>query len=79
MHGYIWEWCADGWRPDYKGAPGDGSAPRDLKSAERVLRGGAWTEVPDHCRSAYRHHAPAETRSDAIGFRCVKKGSGHEK
>jgi formylglycine-generating enzyme required for sulfatase activity len=83
MHGYVWEWCADSWYQDYKDVPSDGSAPvsapKPLKGSERVLRGGAWTEVADHCRSAYRHHASADTGSDAIGFRCVKKGSGHEK
>jgi formylglycine-generating enzyme required for sulfatase activity len=79
MHGYVWEWCADAWRPDYQDAPNDGSAIKNGKTPERVLRGGAWTDVADHCRSAYRHHAAADTRSDAIGFRCVKKGAGHEK
>ncbi len=68
MHGYVWEWCADAWRPNYQDAHGNGKAG----AKERVLRGGAWTEVADHCRSAYRHHVPAETRSAAIGFRCLK-------
>lgn len=71
MHGYLWEWCADAWHPDYKDAPADGQ-PRDEKEAkERVLRGGAWTEAADRCRSAARHHAKADYRSDAVGFRCV--------
>jgi formylglycine-generating enzyme required for sulfatase activity len=71
MHGYIWEWTLDAWHPSYEGAPADGS-PRDSKDAkERVARGGAWTEKAENCRSATRGHWPAETRSDAIGFRCV--------
>ena len=71
MHGYIWEWVQDAWHPNYEDAPTDGSA-RDAKDAkERVARGGAWTEKADACRSAYRGHYPADTRSDAIGFRCV--------
>jgi len=73
MHGYGWEWCADAWHPDYKNAPADGSALKDKSATDRAVRGGAWTEVADHCRSAYRHHAPANARSEAIGFRCVKK------
>ena len=81
MHGYVWEWCADTWHADYKNAPTDGSAWVDAKVKERVLRGGAWTEVADKCRSAYRFFAVPETRTPAIGFRCVqvKKGSGNER
>ncbi len=72
MHGYIWEWCADTWRPNYKTAPADGSAVTSKAAKTRVLRGGAWTEKADRCRSATRHHVPVDTRTPAIGFRCVK-------
>ena len=72
MHGYIWEWCQDAWHPSYEGAPADGSA-RDAKDAkERVLRGGAWPDPADMCRSAYRFKAAVDVKSDAIGFRCVR-------
>lgn len=71
LHGYIWEWVQDAWHPSYEGAPADGSA-RDAQDAkERVGRGGAWTEKAENCRSATRGHWPADTRGDAIGFRCV--------
>jgi formylglycine-generating enzyme required for sulfatase activity len=79
MHGYVWEWCADAWQPDYQNAPADGSPRTGADTADRVLRGGAWTEPADHCRSAYRHHRPPETRSDAIGFRCVRGNSGEDR
>jgi formylglycine-generating enzyme required for sulfatase activity len=73
MHGYVWEWCADLWHPDYQGAPTDGSAWMKGDSKDRVLRGGAYPDPPDMQRSAYRHHAAADTRTGAIGFRCVKE------
>jgi formylglycine-generating enzyme required for sulfatase activity len=71
MHGYVWEWCRDAWHPSYEGAPADGSAwdAKDVK--ERVMRGGSWADSADAARSAFRGHAPADKRSDAIGFRCV--------
>jgi outer membrane protein assembly factor BamB len=72
MHGYIWEWCADAWHPDYKDAPAD-VGPRQAKDARyRVLRGGSWRDAHDKCRSAHRHSSLANERSDAIGFRCVR-------
>lgn len=72
MHGYVWEWCADAWHPDYKDAPTDGSPRAKADSNDRVLRGGAYPDPPDMQRSAYRYHAKADTKSGAIGFRCVK-------
>ncbi len=71
MHGYVWEWCFDTWHEDYKDAPINGKARKDFQVKERVLRGGAWTEAADKCRSAYRFFAPPDTRTPAIGFRCV--------
>ena len=47
----------------------------DLRAGDRVLRGGAWTEPAERCRSAARHHEPRETRTPAIGFRCVMSES----
>jgi formylglycine-generating enzyme required for sulfatase activity len=78
MHGYVWEWCTDAWHPDYKDAPRDGSARADAKATERLVRGGAWTEVADHCRSAYRHHVPRETRTAAIGLRCIRARASNQ-
>jgi formylglycine-generating enzyme required for sulfatase activity len=72
MHGYVWEWCADAWHPTYEGAPDDGRPWSANDAKERVIRGGAWTETAERCRSAYRGHEPAGTRTAAIGFRCVR-------
>jgi formylglycine-generating enzyme required for sulfatase activity len=49
MLGNAWEWCADRWHNDYRGAPGDGSAwgsesetdPNDPGEC-KVMRGGGW-------------------------------------
>jgi formylglycine-generating enzyme required for sulfatase activity len=72
LHGYVWEWCADAWHPSYDGAPADGSAREMADAKERVIRGGSWRDKADACRSAFRGHRTPETRSDAVGFRCVR-------
>jgi len=72
MHGYNWEWVADDWQPNYKDAPTDGSARRAPGAKDRVIRGGSWNDPADAARSSARHHVPAETRNDKIGFRCTK-------
>jgi formylglycine-generating enzyme required for sulfatase activity len=72
MHGNVWEWCADHWNDNYKGAPVDGSAwlNGDEKS-DRVIRGGSWFYIPRACRSAYRYHFSPAYRYDNLGFRVV--------
>jgi formylglycine-generating enzyme required for sulfatase activity len=70
MHGYVWEWCSDAWQPTLEGSDG---TPRQGRGAkERVLRGGSWADDADKARSAFRHHAPIQFRSEAVGFRCVR-------
>ena len=72
MHGYVWEWCTDDWNPTLQDLPADGRPRLGRKTTERVLRGGSWADGADRSRSAYRHHKPEDTQSDAIGFRCVR-------
>ncbi len=72
IHGYLWEWCADGWHPNYEGAPADGSARIEGGDAKkRVLRGGSWKDPAERLTSFYRVGVPADTRDDAVGLRCV--------
>jgi eukaryotic-like serine/threonine-protein kinase len=53
MQGNVWEWCADTWNDTYEGAPTDGSVWLD-ESPNMLLRGGAWSERPELCRSTSR-------------------------
>lgn len=69
MHGGLWEWCADAWHEDYRGAPLDGSTWQGRSGSARVLRGGCWHDPPGLCRSAARlQHVPHEGE-DFFGFR----------
>lgn len=75
FHGYLWEYVADAWHGDYTDAPADGSAWEDKAAGpapQRVIRGGSWRDRYDSLRSTTRAAIPDHTRSDAIGFRCVK-------
>jgi len=73
MHGYLWEFVADGWHDDYKGAPADGSAWKsDDPDGRRVVRGGSWKDRFDKLQSTSRRAVAPETVDDAIGFRCVR-------
>jgi eukaryotic-like serine/threonine-protein kinase len=74
LHGNVWEWCLDQYRPSYHQAPIDGSvwttsdAPSDPK---RVMRGGAWDYVARGCRSAVRGSLAPSSRMAGCGLRVV--------
>jgi acetoin utilization deacetylase AcuC-like enzyme/formylglycine-generating enzyme required for sulfatase activity len=78
MHGNVAEWCNDLYARDYysQSPEKDPRGPKEGK--ERVLRGGSWKSSAETCRSAYRSSDPSidDTclASDAIGFRCVRRG-----
>jgi formylglycine-generating enzyme required for sulfatase activity len=72
MHGNVWEWCADRWHENYKGAPTDGSAWLSKNDNDnRLVRGGSWFNDPRLCRSAYRDSDSLDFRFNAFGFRVV--------
>lgn len=72
MHGNVWEWCADPWHENYRGAPVDGSVWKvDGNENYRLLRGGAWYCLPSLCRAAHRHWNHPDNSGSGIGFRVV--------
>ena len=79
MHGNVWEWVADDWHDNYKGAPVCGrawiNAPR---SARRVIRGGAWLGNARDCRAAARNRRAPGARLHLLGFRLALLRGQHE-
>ncbi len=71
MHGNVWEWCED-WKVDYpKEAVIDPKGPEAGKN--RVLRGGSFTGVGMHSRSAnWFDNLPSTWNIDGLGFRLAK-------
>ena len=71
LHGEIREWVGDAGNETYQGAPTDGSSWTTGPATKRVLRSGSWKDKPAGTTSGVRLLVPAETRDDAVGFRCV--------
>jgi formylglycine-generating enzyme required for sulfatase activity len=70
MHGNVWEWCDDKFRP-YEPVPD--APPGAYDYAEwRVIRGGNWHEPAANCRSANRARLPPLSKGNMLGFRLVR-------
>ncbi|MDD3588037.1 MAG: formylglycine-generating enzyme family protein [Thermoguttaceae bacterium] len=54
MHGNVAEWVADAFDPEYYWTSPANDPPGLAQGADRVLRGGGWSSLPDHCRCASR-------------------------
>ena len=72
MHGNVWEWVEDCWNEGYAGAPADGNAWRSGECSERVLRGGAWYDIPGDLRSAKRDRRATGERGTPFGLRVAR-------
>ncbi len=73
MHGNAYEWVADCWVPDYKGAPRDGSVRTDGDCDIRVIRGGSWYYYSRQSRSSSRAKNAAAVKSYWLSFRVVRE------
>ena len=72
MSGNIWEWCADHWHDNYKGAPTDGRAWIGGNSTSRVVRGGSWYYDGYFCRVSIRNWYFPNGGNYIIGFRLAR-------
>ncbi len=72
MHGNVWEWVQDCYRPTYEGAPADGAPVAQAGCRLHILRGGAWNYYPQLLRSAYRYATSPDVRLNNAGFRVAR-------
>jgi formylglycine-generating enzyme required for sulfatase activity len=72
MHGNVWEWVQDCYKPTYEGAPADGSPVISEECDLHILRGGAWNYYPRLLRSAYRYATAPDVRLNNTGFRVAR-------
>ena len=74
--GNAWQWMADCWHLNYKGAPTDGSAWTEKNCGRHVIRGGSWNNLPVFVRSAARSGSVTDggeyDYSSLTGFRVVR-------
>ena len=73
--GNVWEWIADCYRPDYDGAPTDGSAAGTAESCGVASdRGGGFSSLlPGNLRAANRSRAPSlDATVYSLGFRVMR-------
>ena len=69
MHGNVWEWCQDGYDPNYyKNSPRE-DPPGPAQGSRRVIRGGGWDGDGLDCRSAVRSWSGRDSRGSGLGFR----------
>jgi len=70
--GSVWEWVADCWHNNYKGAPDDGRAWDEPDCRVRVIRGGSWREGAPYMVASTRFKYDASVRHSQNGFRVAR-------
>ena len=70
--GNVWEWAQDCWNDTYNGAPADGSAWLTGDCRNRVMRGGAFDELPLNYRLSMRGRGAVMPRGDFQGLRLAR-------
>jgi formylglycine-generating enzyme required for sulfatase activity len=73
MHGNVWEWIQDWYSQEYYEHSPHDDPPGPSAGSYRVVRGGGWDCGAGDCRSASRAVEEPGSRTNAIGFRLLRK------
>jgi len=75
MGGNVLDWCNDWWASDYYNYSPTDNPTGPMSGTSRVIRGGCWAVVANHCRVADRHRSgssgPGVRDRGLHGFRVV--------
>ncbi len=72
MSGNVKEWVTDCYRPNFEGAPNDGSSWSQIGCSQHVVRGGSYLSPIEEIRASVRSEFAADKAVDQIGFRVVR-------
>jgi sulfatase modifying factor 1 len=70
--GNVWQWNEDCWNANYNGAPSDGSSWQSGDCGRRLVRGGAYSNIPGLVLSAVRSRYKSSGRDHSGGFRVAR-------
>ena len=70
MSGNVYEWCYD-WYGDYSEGHLEDTIGPDI-GYTRILRGGSWIAITNHCRVAYRNGGTPDAYDYGFGLRLAK-------
>lgn len=72
MNGNVREWCWDRYARNYYDSSPDVNPRGPDDGAERSFRGGAWSDLPMYCRTAFRFRFPPSDAYNYLGIRIVR-------